>query len=585
MTQVRISPWSLLLPFLVTSLASTSARADARQQYEDVCPVGDHGRRLCDVKIRTDGNGHFKITSTPAGYGAADLQSAYGLSPNGGGGMIVAIWGAQADYPNAESDLAVYRAQYGLPPCTSQNGCFTKIDGSGGTSYPPPGQDAWIFETAVDLQAVSAACPGCKILLVEGGDLATALTTVISRGASAFSSSWLYGGGEAACESSGYNAGSAPLGGSGILVAAATGDNGYQPGDTFPAECTGVLAVGGTTLAQAANARGWTEAAWNGAGSQCSASVPKPSWQNDTGCSTRMTADVSAVADGIAIYFTQSPQTTFPTGWLIASGTSFATPFVAGALTALGIANGHFSPSWVWQNQNNFYDVTTGNDINTSNNATCSANPTYFCTAAVGYDGPTGWGTPNGSLLATALPPGEDTDGGASCVTPGGSYSASCVSCIAGLRTTGCVLTCEECTKKDGTQNLGPSLPLPCGGSIDNVDGVLSCIGTISDGGSDEGGGEAGSDEGGSTGDASVGSDGGRDSGTTDATTMPTPSFDGGRTPDSGTGRDGADPGGTDPSSSTGCGCATAGGQPAPAFAALGAGLFVACGCRRRRRR
>jgi hypothetical protein len=415
--QLQISPWTFLLPFVLTGLWIAPARAASRQGYKDVCPADGRGRRLCDLKIRTDESGQFRSDSTPAGYGPADLQSAYGLPANGGVGKTVAIWGAQADYPNAESDLAVYRSQYGLPPCTSQNGCFTKIDGSGGTNYPPPGSDSWIFETAVDVQAVSAACPGCNILLVEGGDLTTALATVISRGASAFSCSWTYGGGEAACQSSGYDANTGPLASSGILVAACTGDASYDPGDTYPAECTGVLAVGGTTLTPAANARGWTEAAWNGAGSQCSASVPKPSWQTDTGCSTRMTADVSAVADNLAIYFTQSVQDTFPTGWLIASGTSFATPFVAGALTSLGIANGQFSPAWVWQNPNDFYDVTTGDNIDTSSNgnnvAACSTSPAYFCTAGVGYDGPTGWGTPNGSLLATALPPGSDTDGGA----------------------------------------------------------------------------------------------------------------------------------------------------------------------------
>jgi hypothetical protein len=236
-----------------------------------------------------------------------------------------------------------------------------------------------------------------------------------------------------------------------------------------------------------------------------------------------MTADVSAVADGLAIYFTQSVQDTFPTGWLIASGTSFATPFVAGALTSLGIANGQFSPAWVWQNPNNFYDVTTGNNINTSssgsNAAACSASPAYFCTAGVGYDGPTGWGTPNGILLATALPPGSDAGAGAP------------------------------------------------------------------DGGNDEAGSDdAGTDEGGSVGDTGDASVGGGGSGTTDATTMvPPPPFDGGQTLESGSGPNGADPGGTIGSwSSTGCGCVTASGQPSPPFAALSAGLLLTWGCRRR---
>jgi hypothetical protein len=513
---------SLLLSFVATILWVTPARADGPPRSRDVCPVDGRGRRLCDLKVRTDEHGHFKVTSTPAGYGPPDLQSAYGLPVNGGAGKIVAIWGAQADYPNAESDLAVYRAQYGLPPCTSQNGCLVKIDGSGGTNYPPPGQDGWIFETAVDLEAVSAACPGCAIILVEGGDLGTALATVIAKGASAFSCSWTYGGGEAACQSSGYDANTGPLASSGILVAACTGDASYDPGDTYPAECTGVLAVGGTTLTPATNARGWTEAAWNGAGSQCSASVPKPSWQNDPGCSTRMTADVSAAADSLAIYFTQSVQDGFPTGWVIADGTSFATPFVAAALTSLGIANGNFSPAWVWQNPNFFYDVTTGNNINTSssgnNVAACSAAPTYFCSAGVGYDGPTGWGTPNGSLLATALPPGSDAGGGDD---GGGQEGGS--------------------PGDGGDASIGSE-----GGSVSPQDAA-----------------------------AEVTDSGATDAATiSDATTAPPPSFDGGQTPESGSSFDGDWANG--PLSATGCGCATAGGQPSPASTAVGGGLFLA---------
>jgi hypothetical protein len=519
---------SLLVSFVVTSLWATPARAEGPRESKDVCPVDDQGRRLCDLKIRTEVDGQFKVTSTPAGYGPGDLQSAYGLPANGGAGKIVAIWGAQADYPNAESDLAVYRAQYGLPPCTSQNGCLVKIDASGGTNYPPPGQDGWIFETAVDLEAVSAACPGCSILLVEGGDLGTALATVIAKGASAFSCSWTYGGGEAACQSSGYDANTGPLANSGILVAACTGDASYDPGDTYPAECTGVLAVGGTTLTPATNARGWTEAAWNGAGSQCSASVPKPSWQNDPGCSTRMTGDVSAVADGLAIYFTQSVQDGFPTGWVIGEGTSFATPFVAAALTSLGIANGNFSPSWVWQNPSYFYDVTTGNNINTSstgnNVAACSAAPTYFCTAGVGYDGPTGWGTPNGSLLATALPPGADAGGG----DDGGGQEGG------------------------SADDAGDATNGSEGGSVLQDAGAQSTDSGATDG-----------------------------TMTSDATTIPPPSFEGGQTPESGASFDWNWADG--PLSSTGCGCATASRRPSRAYTGIGAALIVACVCRRRR--
>jgi hypothetical protein len=426
--------------------------------YRDLCPADEQGRRGCDLKIHTDGKGQYRFDSAPAGgYAPADLQSAYGLPANGGNGRIVAIFAGGSDYASAESDLGVYRAQYGLPSCTTANGCFLKIDENGGTNYPPAGTNE--VEFALDMEMASATCPGCKIMLVEGSDMNVALATVIAKGASAFSFSELYSfsdGPENECASFGFNSLQ------GLLVTAALGDNGY-PGarDFLPAACEGTLAVGGTTLQKASNARGWTETTWSGTGSGCSPSVTKPAWQTDTGCSTRTEGDVAAVADpstGVNFYCTVGGS-----GWGVVGGTSVAAPVTAGALTALGVANGHFSPAWVWQNPQNFFDVTTGS------NGTCVGSPAYFCNAEMGYDGPTGWGSPNGHLLSTAIPPG--------CVTPGGSYAESCTSCSAAVTSAGCVLTCASCTAISGAQNPNPSLPLPCNGSIDNSNGVLTCNG------------------------------------------------------------------------------------------------------------
>ncbi len=250
---------------------------------------------------------------------------------------------------------------------------------------------------------------------------------------------------------------------------------------SFPRRAERALAVGGTTLNKASNPRGWTETTWSGTGSGCSPYVAKPSWQTDTGCSMRMEGDVAAVADpgtGMSVYNTQGGG-----GWGIVGGTSAASPIVAGSLTSLGIANGHFTPAWVWQNGENFFDITTGN------NGTCTGSPSYFCTAGTGYDGPTGWGTPNGNLLKSALPPGSGVDGGATCATPTGSYSLSCTGCVVGIRTAGCELTCQSCGKIDGTQNPGPVLALPCAGQVENDNGVLECDGTpVADSGTPDAG-------------------------------------------------------------------------------------------------
>ena len=336
--------------------------------------------------------------------------------------------------------------------------------------------------------------------------------------------------------------------------------------------------MGGTTLNKASNARGWTETAWSGTGSGCSPYVAKPSWQTDTGCSMRMESDVAAVADpdtGMSVYNTQGGG-----GWGVVGGTSAASPLVAGSLTSLGIANGHFTPAWVWQNAENFFDITTGN------NGTCTGSPAHFCTAGTGYDGPTGWGTVNGSLLQSALPPGSNVDAGASCADPGGSYSLSCTDCVAGIRSTGCTLTCESCTKIDGTQNTGPILALPCAGAgtVSNDDGALVCdAASVAEAGAEDGG------EDGST-DGSQGGEAGND-----GSTAPPPMDSGTESDDGGSelsmdaslSEDGSTNGASASSaasSSGGCGCSSVGAGHVPSSIAFAVGGACIVGLRRRRR-
>ena len=75
------------------------------------------------------------------------------------------------DYPNAEADLATYRSDWGLPPCTTANGCFHKVNEHGQDSPLPAasGTSGWATEEALDIDMVSAVCPNCHILLVESG--------------------------------------------------------------------------------------------------------------------------------------------------------------------------------------------------------------------------------------------------------------------------------------------------------------------------------------------------------------------------------------------------------------------------------
>src|SRR5207253_9077469 len=131
----------------------------------------------------------------PSGYGPADIQSAYKLSSSAGAGTTVAIVDAYND-PTAESDLAVYRSQFGLPACTTANGCFRKVNQTGGTKLPRTNA-GWATEISLDLDMVSSACPACHILLVEASsasfaNLGAAVNYAAAAGVKAISNS--YGG-------------------------------------------------------------------------------------------------------------------------------------------------------------------------------------------------------------------------------------------------------------------------------------------------------------------------------------------------------------------------------------------------------
>jgi hypothetical protein len=326
-----------------------------------------------------------------SGYGPADLRSAYNLPSSGGSGRTVAIVDAY-DLPTAASDLAVYRAQFGLPACTTASGCFRKVNQRGGTTYPAF-NGGWAGEIELDLDMVSATCPGCKILLVEAdtanlSDLGAAVDMAVKLGAVAVSNS--YGAPEWGTESAmdpHYNH-------PGVAITASTGDWGYQYGVEYPAASAYVMSVGGTSLELAANARGWTETVWAtssafATGSGCSLYEPKPYWQTDPDCANRIAADVSAVADpdtGVAVYDRNGG------GWTIYGGTSTSAPIIAATYALAGQpAAGSYPGRLLYDSAASLWDVTAGS------NGPCDGDPSYFCQAAVGYDGPTGLGTPNGS--------------------------------------------------------------------------------------------------------------------------------------------------------------------------------------------
>jgi subtilase family serine protease len=246
----------------------------------------------------------------------------------------------------------------------------------------------------LDLEMVSAVCPGCKLLYVGANsasfsDLAAAVTTAKNMGAAVISNS--YGGSEFRGETSltDWNI-------SGVAVTVSAGDNGY--GAEFPAASAGAIAVGGTSLNLSSTGVRSSETAWSGSGSGCSAYVSKPSWQHDTGCTRRTVADIAAVADpntGVAVY--DSYGSTGDADWYVFGGTSVAAPLVGAIYARDGIptTGSGYPVQAAYANAGKLYDVTSGS------NGTCTTSRSktgaYLCAGSRGYDGPTGNGAPNGS--------------------------------------------------------------------------------------------------------------------------------------------------------------------------------------------
>jgi len=383
-----------------TDVADRADRADP-DSVHDSCGLPGAGAMYCHAKLRYRAGGGPHASSTPVGgaYGPADLRSAYALpAPAGapGSGPTVAIVDA-FDNPNAESDLAAYRTQYALGDCTTANGCFSKVNQRGqvigGAVAPPAGNVGWGQEIDLDVEMVSAVCPQCKILLVESDDNYFAnLGAAVDRAAAtpgvvAVSNS--YGGGEFSGETgAAYNG---HYNHPGIALTVSSGDSGY--GVQFPAASQYVTSVGGTSLTRApATSRGWSETAWSGAGSGCSAYLPKPTWQpNVNGCTHRMVSDVSAVADpytGVGVYDTYG--STGGLNWYVFGGTSVASPIVATVYALAGNTGRSDILKYPYDHRTSLVDVTRGS------NGRCSRTP-QLCTAGTGWDGPTGLGTPNGT--------------------------------------------------------------------------------------------------------------------------------------------------------------------------------------------
>jgi streptogramin lyase len=406
-TRERASCQSILIP--------TSAKPGVRESRRELGLVGK------GVSPALEGGG------VEGGFSPTDLRSAYNVAESGGKGATIAIVDAYG-YARAESDLATYRSHYGLPECTTANGCFRKLNQKGEEgNYPAPPEifeRGWLLESALDLDMASAICPECKLVLVQANDallanLGAAENTAAGIKPTVISNSWGANERPEDVEEDAlyYNH-------PGIPMFFSSGDNGYfgslssiddhAPHVMHPASSPAVVAVGGTSLVKSKDKRSWHESAWAGAGSGCSRYEKKPVWQTDKGCVNRTVADVSAVSDPrtpVSVYASEFFQEGSKSpGWLLIGGTSAAAPMLAGVEARASEAERAKGAQLFWEQgaEGKLFDVVEGY------NGPCYPQPAYLCSGKGDYDGPTGWGTPG----ATRPGPPVAGTGEATQVTP-----------------------------------------------------------------------------------------------------------------------------------------------------------------------
>ncbi len=364
---------------------------------------------LAEVVTNLNGSPMILPKSVVGNLGPTQFHTAYNLpcTPNGiiqsicsqpttfGPETIAIVDAGSFDNSGGTIDESLngYDANYGLPACTESNGCLSIVNESGQTSPLPAAVSGWNTEIALDVETAHMVCQTCKILLVEAStssvaDLAQSVQTAASFNPTSISNSYGSSTEETSYDSS-YNY-------NGIAVVASAGDSG-STSVSWPADIPYVVAAAGTTLSINSNNTWNSESVWSGSGGGCSTNSA-PVWQTDlsnwatAGCGNyRAYGDISADADpnsGTAVYMATSATSG---SWIEVGGTSLSSPLIASSFAlAGGVLSGNQAVSVLYGsfNSSNSHDITTGND--------CTTTGELHCAAGVGFDTPSGLGSPNG---------------------------------------------------------------------------------------------------------------------------------------------------------------------------------------------
>jgi kumamolisin len=392
---MRYSQHLFLAWFLLTLSGGLWGQAESANHRSITVPdstvehLQDRGIRAHTNHLIRDQGKPNRGGGGPGGETPASIRSVYGL-PSTGGSQIIAIVDA-FDYPTAEYDLGIYSSQFGLPACTTTNGCFKKVFASGSQ---PQANCGWGQEAALDIEWAHAMAPNARIVLVEAAsnsftDLFTAVdvaTAEVTTGGGGGEVSMSWSGGEFSTESSfdGH------FQNTNVVYFAASGDTGGVNG--YPSVSPYVVSAGGTTIHRNGSGQFIGETGWSGSGGGPSKYENKLPYQNNvagTSASTRSAPDFSFDADpnsGVSVY--DSTRCQGRSGWLVFGGTSVSSPSLAGIVNLAG----HFAAGTVSE-----LSIIYANRTNASDFRDIVSGSAGSFSAAAGYDFVTGVGSNQGT--------------------------------------------------------------------------------------------------------------------------------------------------------------------------------------------
>jgi subtilase family serine protease len=341
--------------------------------------------------------------STFTGYTPCQIQSAYNLNqikfpnnqlPGTGVNIIIII---PYSNPNLQNDLNIFCKQFSIIP-PKLNIIQVKPNTTSNSD--------WISESCIDTQWISAIAPGANITVLEAfsasnTDLIDALNYAVKLNPDVVSMSWGFP------EYQGIQNLNVFKNKNTIYVAASGDSNNIQ----FPASSPNVIAVSATNVyLNNSNCSYNTEIAWSNSGCGFSSYFHIPSYQSanipNIKSQYRSISDISIEGGnqtGCVIYNSTSVSNT-NNGFGTGSGTSLSTPIMAGIFAlVVQLRNNTNKPklSSALSNgslcvQNILYstlkNLSTYNNI--FNDITQGSSGQYK--TSVGYDNPTGLGTPKG---------------------------------------------------------------------------------------------------------------------------------------------------------------------------------------------